>query len=68
MADGSYGYCCTPFSSSPSTCAPDETVTGCTYPAYGFSCALGDDPTMIDASLVCSAPVPVRSTDLYCCR
>jgi hypothetical protein len=68
MSDGSTGYCCISFTSSSSTCTPDETVTGCQYPSYGFSCATGDDPTTLDASLNCSQPTTCGTQDLFCCQ
>jgi hypothetical protein len=70
MADGSDGYCCISFTSSATTCAPDETVLGCVYPSYGFSCdaTRGDDPTMLDSRLNCSTPTTVGLEDLYCCQ
>ncbi len=68
MPDGSDGYCCFAFASSSSTCTPDETVTGCQYPSYGFSCAAGDDPTSLDPSLNCSVPTPSGNEDLFCCQ
>ncbi len=66
--DGSDGYCCVAFAATASTCAPDNTVTGCLYPSYGFSCASGDNPTTYDPSLTCSAPAPSGSEDLFCCQ
>ncbi len=58
-------YCCVSFTSS--TCAPDETVQGCTGNSFGFSCTGNDSPDETDSSLVCSAPVSGNSALLYCC-
>jgi hypothetical protein len=63
------GYCCVAITpTSGTTCAPDDTVTGCQYPSIGFSCLTGDDPTSLDASLNCSVPTTVGSEDLFCCK
>jgi hypothetical protein len=63
------GYCCVPITpSSSTTCAPDDTVTGCQYPSIGFSCLTGDNPTSLDASLTCSTPTTVGTEDLFCCQ
>ncbi len=67
MADGSDGYCCIAFVAGGSSCAPDETVTGCQAGSFGYSCNTGDNPMTVDATLVCSPPTTVGSTDTFCC-
>ena len=68
QGDGTDGYCCIPFSGD-SACSVDDTVTGCEYPSYGFSCTdASTSPDQGDSSLVCSQGVsdPNGNTD-YCC-
>ena len=64
-APGAILYCCVSFTSS--SCAPDETVGGCTGDSFGFSCTGSDTPDEADSSLVCSPPTPGNGVLLYCC-
>jgi len=68
QSDGTTGYCCaTGFATS--TCAQDDSVTGCAYPSVGFSCTGTDTPDQADSSLTCSDPVVDANGDsLYCCQ
>jgi hypothetical protein len=69
QGDGTIGYCCaTGFSGS--TCAQDDSVTGCAYPSVGFSCTGTDTPDQADSSLTCSDPTtdPNTGDQLYCCQ
>ncbi|HTA88190.1 MAG TPA: hypothetical protein VK745_01390 [Polyangiaceae bacterium] len=66
--NGASLYCCVSFSTTASTCMPDETVDGCTGDSYGFSCTGTDTPTDAQASLTCSDPAAGPSGEsLYCC-
>jgi hypothetical protein len=48
-------YCCfTDFGTSDTTCQPDDALQ-CQSGTVGYSCASGDDPTLADSSLTCSA-------------
>ena len=58
-------YCCVSFTST--TCARDDSVTGCAGYSFGFSCTGNDSPDQTDSSLVCSAPVDGGNALLYCC-
>ncbi len=64
-AAGATLYCCVDFSST--TCAPDQSVQGCTGFSFGFSCTGSDRPDEADSSLVCSRPSPGNGALLYCC-
>ncbi len=67
MADGSDGFCCITITDT--GCSQDDSVTGCEYPSYGFSCTGGSpDPSADDSSLNCSAPTSdPNGNDDYCC-
>jgi hypothetical protein len=65
-ADGATLYCCVTYASG-SSCAPDDTVQGCTGYSYGFSCTGSDRPDDTDSSLVCSDATPAGGALLYCC-
>jgi hypothetical protein len=69
MPDGTTGYCCIDFSGSSSTCSPDDSVSGCESPSYGFSCAGSDTPDETDSSLTCSSGVVASDgyTE-FCCE
>ena len=48
-------YCCfTDFGTSDTTCQPDDALQ-CQSGTVGYSCASGDDPTLADSTLTCSA-------------
>lgn len=48
-------YCCfTDFGGSDGTCQPDDALQ-CQSGTVGYSCASGDDPTLYDSTLTCSA-------------
>jgi len=54
------------------TCTPDDTLASVCPPgpdSYGYQCVSGDDPTTLDASLVCSTPTSDADGvhDDYCC-
>jgi hypothetical protein len=54
--------------SSGSTCAMDDTVTGCSSPSTGYSCTGSDTPDQSDSSLVCSYGVQGNAgSTLFCC-
>jgi hypothetical protein len=67
---GSTLFCClaSTYAWSASSCAPDQTVTGCQSGSYGFSCASTDTPDQTDAELVCSTGVAGNAgSTLFCC-
>ncbi len=59
-------YCCSDLT-TPSTCMPDDTVTGCAGNSYGFSCTGSDAPDMTDTSIICSDGIATGSDTIYCC-
>ncbi|HXX67299.1 MAG TPA: hypothetical protein VEK07_08965 [Polyangiaceae bacterium] len=65
-------FCCIQWTSTSSTCTPDDQLTqACQYPALGYQCEAGDNPTSLDSSLNCSTPVtdPENSAeDDFCCE
>jgi hypothetical protein len=67
QGDGTDGFCCITIADT--GCSQDDTVTGCDYPSYGFSCASGSaDPSTDDTTLVCSTATPdPNGNDDYCC-
>jgi hypothetical protein len=67
QADGTDGFCCITITDT--GCSQDDTVTGCDYPSYGFSCTSGSpDPGTEDSSLNCSTATPdPNGNDDYCC-
>jgi hypothetical protein len=66
-------FCCTPGATIvipglPSTCASDDSVTGCAAPSEGFSCTGTDPPDATDSTLECSIGVSGSGGSLaYCC-
>ncbi len=66
-SDGLTDYCCV--AGTASTCAADNTVTGCTGNATGYSCSSTDTPSQADATLTCGAGIAGANglTD-YCCQ
>ncbi len=65
--DGTDGYCCFSWTYGTSSCTPDDTLV-CDPYSYGYTCAAGDDPTSLDASLNCSEPTPDGPNDDFCCQ
>jgi hypothetical protein len=67
QGNGTDGFCCIDISDT--GCTQDDTVTGCVYPSYGFSCVSGSaDPSADDSSLNCSSPTSdPNGNDDYCC-
>jgi hypothetical protein len=65
--DGTDGFCC--ITVTDTGCSQDDSVTGCEYPSFGFSCTAGSpDPSADDSSLTCSTPVSdPDGNDDYCC-
>ena len=62
--NGAGDYCCI----TSSTCSYDAAVTGCVTGAYGYSCAVGENPPdAADSTLVCSEPTTQNGQDEYCC-
>ena len=54
--DNEGNFCCfAGFTGSSTTCQPDDDVSlACADGTFGFSCAVGDDPTTFAATLTCS--------------
>ncbi len=71
-ADGvSDDFCCISWRYATTTCTPDDQLTAvCQYPSFGYTCAIGDNPTSIDSALNCSQPVadPNGTSDDFCCE
>jgi hypothetical protein len=66
-SSGLTDYCCIEFTSS--SCAQDDTVSGCDDTSYGFSCTGSDTPEDADSSLNCSMGVAGNAgSTLYCCQ
>ena len=68
QGNGTDGFCCIAITDT--GCTQDDTVQGCDFPSFGFSCAGGSaDPSADDPSLTCSQPTtdPNTGDDLYCC-
>jgi hypothetical protein len=64
--NGNTDYCCV--TTTTSSCAPDETVAGCSDGSYGFSCTSTDTPTDGNSSLTCSdSTAGPDGASLYCC-
>jgi hypothetical protein len=59
-------YCCIDIT-TPATCSPDDSVTGCTGDSYGYSCTGSDPPDATDTSIVCSEGVMSGGDTIYCC-
>jgi hypothetical protein len=72
QADGANDdFCCISWTSSSSTCTPDDGLTAeCQYPSYGYQCEFGDNPVTLDSSLNCSTPSadPDGEHDDFCCQ
>jgi hypothetical protein len=70
VADGpNDDFCCYEFSAGGSSCTPDDGLTSVCQPgSYGYVCDAGDNPTLADSSLNCSAPTPDGSADDFCCQ
>jgi hypothetical protein len=74
VADGANDdFCCFTGSFSTTTCTPDDTVSQfCPDPgSFGYVCAVGDDPTSLNSSLICSQPAPdpqFANADDFCCQ
>jgi hypothetical protein len=66
-SDGTDGFCCITIADT--GCSQDDSVTGCEYPSFGFSCTSGSpDPSTEDSSLNCSQPTSdPDGNDDYCC-
>jgi hypothetical protein len=71
QADGQNDdFCCFSWTFGTTTCTPSDTITSaCQYPAYGYVCAQGDNPTSLDSSLNCSTSTPDAdgTDDDFCC-
>jgi hypothetical protein len=53
---------------SSGSCAPDDTVAGCSSNSSGYSCGADDTPDQTDPSLLCSTPtIDSNGDSLYCC-
>jgi len=79
QADGANDdFCCIPWTTTSSTCVPqdsstfdDDTTSSfvCAFGSYGYQCDSGDDPTSLDSSLTCSSGVqdPDMVHEDFCC-
>lgn len=64
-------FCCIAWTSSSTTCTPDDDLTAqCQYPALGYQCLSGDNPVTLDSSLNCSVNTPDADGvhDDFCCE
>ena len=61
-------YCCAPYATYYSECAPDPTIAGCGPSAFGFACTGGTSPSEADPELACSAPIAGPDATRYCCN
>jgi hypothetical protein len=68
QADGpNNDFCCFAWTGGTTTCLPDDTLY-CAFPAFGYQCRAGADPTSLVPSLNCSAPVVDGPNDDFCCE
>jgi hypothetical protein len=61
-------YCCAPYATYYSECAPDPAIPGCGASAFGFACTGDTSPSEADAELACSAPIAGSDATRYCCN
>jgi len=63
-------YCCIAWTSTSTTCVPDDTFAQCSYPLLGYQCDMNENPTTLDPSLDCvtSSTDPDGIHEDFCCK
>jgi len=65
---GTILYCCIEYTTSLQACSRDDSVRGCAFGSFGFSCVGQAVPTQTDPSLVCDQGQAANSgATIYCC-